>query len=350
PVHYLAVPNRGLTDADALAVARTVCDEVAAWWPAPPDHAGASRRDRYQALLLARAVRERGIRHLHAHFATAATTVARLAAHIAGVPYTFTAHAKDIYHTSVDPGELREKLCDAAAVVTVSDFNDHYLHARFGDDATAVHRVYNGLDLARFPYEAPAVRPPRIVAVGRLVEKKGFADLVDACAVLAGRGIDFTCAIIGGGPLEDELRSRILERGLLERVTLLGARTLEEVTAAVRDAAALAAPCVVGEDGNRDGLPTVLLEAMALGTPCVSTDVTGIPELITDAETGLIVPQHDPTALALALERLLGSAELRVRLAEAARSVIEREFDIHRNTRAMRALFAGAGIATRATA
>ena len=300
---------------------------------------GEDARDVYQALLLAREARLRGIGHLHAHFASSATTVARLAARFATIPYTFTAHAKDLFHESVRPDDLRRKLSDAAAVVTVSDYNLEHLRKTFGAAAGRARRIYNGLDLERFPYESPQDRPPRVVAVGRLVEKKGFADLIDACATLARRGREFSCQIIGAGPLAADLRARIERLGLQRRIELLGPRPQGDVLEYVQGAAVLAAPCVVGTDGNRDGLPTVLLEAMALGTPCVSTDVTGIPEVVRDEETGLTVPQHDAAALARALERLLVDHALRVQIANRARRLIEAEFDIHRNTARLRAIF-----------
>src|SRR5205823_790872 len=135
-------------------------------------------------------------------------------------------------------------------------------------------------DLSCFPYKSPQERPARIVAVGRLVEKKGFADLIDACAVLAERGRDFSCQIIGAGGQHAELRARAQRLGLDRHVELAGPRPQSEVFEIVQSAAVLAAPCVVCADGDRDGLPTVFLEAMALGTPCVSTPVTGIPEVV----------------------------------------------------------------------
>ncbi len=145
--------------------------------------------------------------------------------------------------------------------------------------------------------------------------------------------------IVGTGELEAPLREQVRRLGLQDRVELLGARPQPEVFHLIRSACALAAPCVVGADDNRDGLPTVLLESMACGTPCVSTDVTGIPEVVRDGETGLAVPQHDPAALADALDRLLTDPPLRVRLATAARALVEREFDTRRNTARLRALF-----------
>jgi glycosyltransferase involved in cell wall biosynthesis len=328
PVRYL--PSEGtrptdfwaaLQDALLLPLARTAMDAAR----------GELAGDVYQALLLAVEVRRRGIEHLHAHFATSATTVARLAARMAGVPFSFTAHAKDIYHEAVRPDDLRRKLAEAAAVVTVSDFNLAYLRDTYGSAAAGIRRVYNGLDLDRFPFREPRLRPARVVAVGRLVEKKGFDVLVEAAALLAGRGVDFTAEIIGAGELEETLRRQIDGSGLASRVRLLGPRPQAEMAHAVAEAAAFAAPCVVGSDGNRDGLPTTLLEAMALGTPCVSTDVTGIPEIVRDGKTGLVVPQHDAGALAAALERLLRDPELRLGLAARARRRIEEDFDARRN-------------------
>ena len=293
----------------------------------------------YQAILLARAVRERGITHLHAHFATVATNVTRLASRLSGVPYSFTAHAKDIYHEEVEEADLRRKLQQAVTVVTVSDYNRNHLRDRFGDDAARVRRIYNGLDLQEFPYAPPENRPPLVMGVGRLVDKKGFGDLIEACALLAQRGRKFRCEIIGDGVLKAALAEKISALGMGDSVELLGPRTREEVNQRMRRAAVLAAPCVISPNGNRDDLPTVLIEAMALGVPCISTAVTGIPELVRDGETGLIAAQHDPASLADAIERLLDDRALGLRLAAAARRLVEAEFDIHRNTVALRDVF-----------
>jgi glycosyltransferase involved in cell wall biosynthesis len=337
PVHHLQAER--LEDADFWPVLEEASEVLPDLWSALKAARGEEFRSVFLAVLLAREARRRGISHLHAHFASVATTVARLAARFAGLPYTFTAHAKDIFHDSVEPEDLRRKLSDAAAVVTVSDYNLAYLRQSYGPASARVERIYNGLDLERFPYEAPDDRPPQIVAVGRLVEKKGFADLIEACAILARRGRPFGCQIIGTGELEADLRARIEEKGLGAQVELTGPRPQNQLLQYLHRAAVFAAPCVVARDGNRDGLPTVLLEAMALGLPCVSTDVTGIPEVLRDEETGLMVPQHDPAALAAAIERLLVDPALRVRLATQARRLIEAEFDIRRNTVYLRALF-----------
>jgi colanic acid/amylovoran biosynthesis glycosyltransferase len=295
----------------------------------------------YQALAIAREVRRKDISHLHAPFASEATTVARLAAKFAGVTYSFTARAKDIFHESVRSHDLERKMADASGVVTISDFHLAYLRETYGALADKVIRVYNGLDLDEFPYTEPRNRPPLVLAVGRLVEKKGFADLIEACAILAQRGRRLECRVIGAGALKEDFQQRIDSHGLAGSVKLIGPRPQQEVIEEMKQAAVLAMPCIVGSDGDRDGLPNVIQEALALGTPVVSTDVTGIPEVVRDGETGLQVPQNNPQALAVALERLIADADLRVQLARDARKMMEAEFDIHRNTARRRALFRG---------
>lgn len=300
-----------------------------------------SAREVLQALVLSREICAQGITHLHAHFATSATTVARLAAEICGIPYSFTAHAKDIFHEDVATDALSRKFADAEFVVTVSDYNRDYLSNRLPGHANRIERIYNGLDLSQFAFRAPERRRPEIITVGRLVEKKGYKYLIEACHELVKRGCDFHCRIIGAGELEQELAGRIHALGLEDTVELTGPRPQQEVKLAIQSAAVFAAPCIVGHDGNRDGLPTVLLESMALGTPCISTDVTGIPEVLKDGITGLLVPQEDPIGLANALERLLTDPELGASLARQARKLIEDKFDVHCNTAQLRDCIAG---------
>jgi colanic acid/amylovoran biosynthesis glycosyltransferase len=294
--------------------------------------------DAVQAVRLAELVRERGIGHLHAHFASVATTVARLASLLSGVPYSFTAHAKDIYHESVEPEDLRRKLADAHHVVTVSDYNLAHLRETYGPDADRVHRVYNGLDLTDATWSDPADRPPLVVAVGRLVEKKGFDVLLDALALLHQRHPEVRAVIAGDGALAGDLQAQRDRLGLQSVVDLPGPLPQTQVRDLLARAAVFAAPCVVGPDGNRDGLPTVLLEAMAAGAPAVSTDVTGIPEVVRDDETGLLVPQHDPVRLAEAIERLVTDRPLGSRLSRAARALVESSFDVHVQAQSLRRL------------
>ncbi|MBE0480632.1 MAG: glycosyltransferase family 4 protein [Dehalococcoidia bacterium] len=309
------------------------------FWSSLQSAISSEGRDVYQAMVIAMEVKEKSIQHLHAHFASKAATIARLASGMAGISYSVTAHAKDIFHEDISFDEVQSNLAEAAYVITVSDFNVKYLREVYGIDGDKVRRIYNGLDLTRFPYRTPKDRPPAIIAVGRLVEKKGFSDLVEACNLLSQRRIDYECLIIGAGPLESELQRQIEGACLQERVTLLGPRPQNEVIQRIQGSAAMAAPCIIAGDRDKDGLPTVLVEAMALGTPCVSTDVTGIPEIVVEGKTGLVVPQRDPSHLADALEALLTQPGLRTRLSDRARKLIEEEFDIDRNTEQVRAVF-----------
>ena len=178
----------------------------------------ATTADLLHAVVLAQHIAKRRIDHLHAHFATSAASVARLTSLITGIPYSVTAHAKDIFHEEVDPADLREKIASAAHVITVSDFNREFLCRQYPEFAGKITRIYNGLDLSEIPYKAPTTRPAKIVAVGRLVEKKGFADLIDACALLATRGLVFDCEIIGDGELAGDLARRIAQLNLGRRV------------------------------------------------------------------------------------------------------------------------------------
>jgi glycosyltransferase involved in cell wall biosynthesis len=281
-----------------------------------------------QAIELALAIRRAGVTRLHAHFASLATTVARLASLLTGVPYSFTAHAKDLFHESVDPRDVDRKIAGASHVVTVSDFNvRHLVRAYPAASVTPLRRVYNGIDLERFAYVPGRSGEPVILAVGRLVEKKGFADLIRAVAELRAVGRPIRCRIVGGGELEPALRALAAGLGIDDLVTLTGPLPQAEVRAHV-----FVAPCVVGSDGNADGLPTVLLEAMAIGTPCISTDVTGITEAVRDGETGLVAPQRAPRELAATILRVIDDPSGAALLAAAARELIAEEFDVSRQS------------------
>ncbi len=289
--------------------------------------------DAAQAEELACFVVNHRIDHLHAHFGSVSTTVARLAARLSGVSYSFTAHAKDIFHEEVDLEEMRQKLADAAAVVTVSDYNVAFLRRNYGASAERVVRIYNGLDLDAFSQSAPADRPPVVAAVGRLVEKKGFCYLMDAIAQLVGTGRRLRLDVVGTGDQEDALRAQVAELGLTETVNFHGPLPQGQTREVIRQASVLAAPCVVGADGDRDGLPTVILEGLAVGTPVVATPVTGIPEAVLDGQTGLLVRERDSTALAAALALLIDDQDLGRELAAAGRRHVEVNFDSRHNAK-----------------
>jgi glycosyltransferase involved in cell wall biosynthesis len=289
-----------------------------------------------QAAKLVVVAEREGIEHLHAHFATSASRVAFYAAMLSDITFSFTAHAKDIYQEEKDEAHLREKLAAARAVVTVSEYNRRHLLGIW--PRARVERIYNGIDLEKFVPGRDKPAPPTILSVGRLVEKKGIPDLVEACGILKKRGVSFRCEIVGKGELESRIRSRVAALGLEDVVSLPGPRPQGELRGLYRRADIFVAPCVVARDGNRDGLPTAILEAMASGLPVVSTPVTGIPEAVVNGETGALVPEHAPEALADALQDLLEDPNLREKMGIAGRRRAEEKFDISRNASRLRRL------------
>jgi len=293
-----------------------------------------------QAINLATALQGRNIRHMHVHFASGATTVARLASFITGIPFSFTAHAVDIFHESVRDDDLRLKLEQAHHAVTISQYNMRYLRRRFPSSTARLHLVRNGLELERFPYREP--RPLeatlRIAAVGRLVEKKGFQYLLPAAAELLDQGVKLDLRIAGTGLMAEELEAGIGQHRLGAHVRLLGPQTQDQVHELLHSSDVFVAPCVVGADGNADGMPTVLLEAMATGVPCVSTSVTGIPEVVRNGSTGVLVRPGNPHALARGICTLGSPATDRLAMSRNARALIEEDYDVHRQAELLRSL------------
>lgn len=291
-----------------------------------------------QAGCIAPQLRREGITHVHAHFASSATSVAHYLHHLCGTTYSFTAHAKDIYIESVADDVLVRKMEAATFVVTVSDYNKEHLASLA--PTVPIARIYNGLDLTQFsPNGAHLDDTPLILAVGRLVEKKGFDDLIRACALLRDRNIAFRCDIVGTGSEEPALRALIDDLRLRDVVRLTGPMPREDLVRLYPRASVVVAPCVIGTDGNRDGLPTVLIEAMALGVPVVSTPVTGIPELVRDGETGRLVSPDDPDELAAAVASVLNDPAHARAMAQAGRALVEERFDLRRNVAQLRAHF-----------
>ena len=287
-----------------------------------------------------------GCTRLHAHFASLPATTTMFAARLAGIPFTFTAHAKDIFLENRSGRLLRTLIFEAEKVVTVSEFNRRYLAelAGAGLPPEKIVRIYNGVDLDRFRPETSSEPSPAplLLAIGRLVEKKGFLDLLDACAILRDRGVSFTCEIVGKGALHDELARRIASKNLEALVSLVGPLPRGEIVRRLPKAAVLAVPCRVGRDGNRDGLPTVIAEAMACGVPVVATRVTGIPEAVEDGKTGRVLEPGDPEALAAALAELLTNPPLRVSMGAAGRERAREFFDHRRNVARLARALAGA--------
>jgi glycosyltransferase involved in cell wall biosynthesis len=308
---------------------------AAAWALSPPRMA--KWRLVLQASVLRAETARAGIDHAHAHFATEGAEVARLARRMGGPPYSLTTHAKDIYHEDVRPEDLRRKLGSALFVATVSEANRTYLKTVLNGQGL-VHVVPNAVDLRRFGSDDERhPEPGLVVSIARLVEKKGIADLVEACRLLRERGVPVRLEVAGDGPLLDGLRAAADGAGL--DGAFPGARPLEEVRTMYGRATVFCLPCVVASSGDRDGLPTSVLEAMAYGVPVVTTGVNGLPDVVIDGETGLVVPEHDPPALADALERVLTDPALAGRLAEHGRRHVEQSFSLERSVSLLRSLF-----------
>jgi colanic acid/amylovoran biosynthesis glycosyltransferase len=269
--------------------------------------------------------------HIHAHFADRATTMALVASRLLDVPYSFTAHANDIY---VNPVLLPEKMSGAKFVATCTGYNQRYLASLANGDSHKIKRIYHGLDAAAYQANGRLTnnqRRPLVLAVGQLKEKKGFTYLLQACRWLLDQGYDFECHIVGGGPLHAALSQEIDALALGQSVQLLGAQPHRRVVAEFSQASLFVLPAVLGADGDRDGIPNVILEAMAMEVPVVSTDHSGIPEVVHDGQTGLLVPAADVPALARALARLLDDPELGRQMGHNGRQFVQANFDINRN-------------------
>jgi colanic acid/amylovoran biosynthesis glycosyltransferase len=291
-----------------------------------------------QATVLRDELERAGIDHCHAHFATAAARLANLAWRMGGPTYSVTAHAKDIYHRDVRLDHLRDKLAGASFVATVSERNRDYLNSILPAVRSHLHVVPNSVDFRRLGSPGDRRREPGLIlSVARLVEKKGLADLVTACGLLVREGAAIRLEVVGDGPLREELEETAARLGVAARFRR--ALPQEEVLGRYRAASVFCLPCVVASTGDRDGLPTSVLEAMALGVPVVTTALNGLTEVVAHERTGLLVPERDPVALSRALGRLLSEPELAARLSTEARRHVQETFSLERSATLLRSLF-----------
>lgn len=275
-------------------------------------------------------MRALGVDHVHCHFANHPALAGWLIKRLVGIPYSFTAHGSDLH---VDRTMLPTKVREAAFVVTISGDNRTLIEATAGPAAHGkVEVIHCGVDPGTFhPAAQRPAGPLRIVAVGTLHEVKGQIHLIEACRRLVERGIDLRCRFIGDGPDRDGLQARLDALGLSDQVTLAGRMTSDAVAAELAASDVLVAPSVPTRGGKREGIPVVLMEAMASGLPVVASRLSGIPELVTHGVSGLLVPPGDDAALADALGTLAADSDLRARLGAAGRDTVIREFDIDRN-------------------
>jgi glycosyltransferase involved in cell wall biosynthesis len=301
-------------------------------------HTRAALRNLMHALVLLDRLAAGPPAHLHAHFLHSPAALAFIAEKVNGQPYSLTGHAKDIYTTL--PENLRMRCGGARFVATCTEANRSHLVKEIGLAPESVHVCRHGVHAERFVTAARAPRPGRILSVGRLVPKKGFDVLVRAVGELNRRGVPVELVVLGGGDLRAELSTLAREEGVADRLRMIGARPQHEVIEQLAAAEVFALAPRVLADGDRDGVPNVVLEAMAAGVSVVATAVSGLPEVITDGVSGRLVPPERPDLLADALDELLRDTELRACFAEHGRDFVSAELAWSRAIAPLRELLA----------
>jgi glycosyltransferase involved in cell wall biosynthesis len=272
--------------------------------------------------------RRRGIRHIHVHFANRATHTA-LFLKAVGFTFSFTAHAQDFMLDLGSDDLLREMAREAEFVIAVSDFSQDLLQKTCPDSAEKIHRVYNGLDIASFsPTPLPQGDPLRIISIGRLIDFKGFPDLIEAVRQLHLEGVSVHLDIIGEGPQRSALERQIADGNLAGVVHLLGLQSQDRIRERLEAAHVFALGCIVDDKGASDILPTVILEAMAAGRPVVSTRLVGVPEMVEHGRTGLLAEPKSPTELAEHLKTIATQRNLAEEMGTAGRMRFENMFTL----------------------
>jgi colanic acid/amylovoran biosynthesis glycosyltransferase len=292
----------------------------------------------YQAVYVGLRMQEMRIGHVHAHFTGLAARTAFWIHKFFPITFSFTAHANDIFAPRNFEIGLDNLVDTARVIVTVSDYAKKFLRERFPERADRIRRIYNGLNLAEFERADFSSTPPLILAVGRLIAKKGFADLIRACGLILERGKSFRCEITGEGPLENELRGQIERLDLQNFIALSGAKPQREVRQRLAAANVFVLPSIIDPEGGMDNLPTVIMEAMATGLPVVSTNIAGIPEMVVENETGFLLEPGDAVGLANAIEKVIDDRVLAQRLGHAGYQRAYEFFSIEKNVRELYAL------------
>ena len=293
----------------------------------------------------ARLMQAEGVDHVHCHFANHPAVAGFVIRRLTGIPYSFTAHGSDLH---VDRHMLCEKIREAAFVVPISQYNRDLMLEECGERSREkLVVIHCGVDTEFFRPRGAMVDDGRleILSVGTLHEVKGQRHLVEACRLLRDEGVDVSCKLVGDGPDRKALTGQIAAAGLEDRVVLLGRRDRDGVCELLRSADVLAAPSVPTKQGKREGIPIVLMEAMASGVPVVASRISGIPELVEDGVSGLLVPPADARSLASALARLQADPSLRERLAVSGRAKVEAEFDLRKSAAELVSRFARARVA-----
>jgi glycosyltransferase involved in cell wall biosynthesis len=292
-------------------------------------------------VLYAMKLRNEGVGHIHAHFAHEACKLTMLISMLTNIPYSFTIHAYDIFLPELS-NLMEEKFDHAKFVACISKYNKEFVLAKYpGIHPEKIKIIHCGLDLVAFDSTHKTRNTVlTLISVGRLTEQKGFKYLIQACKVLKARkSFDFVCHIIGSGKQRQELEELIRKSDLEDTVHLLGAMEQASVLNALNSADLFILPCVILETGRRDGIPVALMEAMAMEIPVISTEVSGIPELVRDG-AGIVVEPGNVDALAMAIEKVIRLQAIeRQELGKRGRAIIEREFNLAREVDKLAGLF-----------
>ena len=287
-----------------------------------------------KAVRIAYEMERQGVTHVHAHFANHPTVAALIVHRLTGIPYSFTAHGHDIH---VERRMLREKVDAAAFAIMISEYNRRLvLQECPGTDPDKLRVIHCGADTALFappPGERPAAGTGTltIVCVGSFIEVKGHRHLIEGCRLLRDRGTKIRCHLVGDGPGRDALAAQVADAGLEGEVVMHGPLPRPAVARLMLESDVIVQPSVPTRRGSREGIPVSVMEGMACGLPAVASRISGIPELVDDGVSGILVPPGNPAALADALERLAADPDLRCRMGRAARARVLESFDLARN-------------------
>lgn len=286
-----------------------------------------------KSLYFAKLMEAEGITHVHAHFANHPAAAAFVIHSLTGIPYSFTAHGADL---QVDQHMLCEKTAEADTVITISRYNKEFIVDKCGEQVRdKVDVIYCGVDTSVFQPRSinkfHASGPLNILCIGTMYEVKGHMYLLEACRLLQERGIDFECNLVGDGPFQEVLKEQVAQSGLAENIHFRGQQTRAQIADWLQRADVLSVPSIPTTSGRREGIPVVLMEAMSSGVPVVASDISGIPELVENEVSGLLIPPRDPKAIADAMERLYDYPTLRQRLGQGGRDKVVHEFDLYTN-------------------
>jgi colanic acid/amylovoran biosynthesis glycosyltransferase len=293
-----------------------------------------------EAVYLGSKLRKAQISHLHVHFAGLASRTAWWIKRLFGISYSFTGHANDIFCPKPDQRvTLSDLVSEALFIVTVSDFSANWLRRDFPEAADKVYRVYNGLDLSTFKPASPGAKPVRLLSIGRLIEKKGFAFLVEACNLLHSSGIDFVCEIVGEGPERGRLEELIKAYQLSDKIRLTGSMPQTDIVNLLARSSIFVFPAIHDSSSDSDNLPTVLIEALASNLPVIATGIAGIPEIVQHNENGILVDEKDAAQLANAIRVLACNQGLLKQFGSISREIAAEKFSLANTVGELKSLF-----------